>query len=295
MTLPFCRSSSRLRGWQVLRVTLPAICCASLALADPPAAPPHKNTAGRGYLGVIISEICPEVRAQTILKEGEGLLIGRVAADSPAAALGLLHYDILTKFNDQWLMSPSQFVTLVENAGPGTEVELTYLRKGTEAKAKVTLGTFPANAAAVAAPLPEEMLTSVIRALRDDPATLEAVHRMLQNRAAGLPDDPMATAGLQHGSRVTLRDEAGKLELTMIGKDQKIRAWDKAGLLIFEGPCNTPAQEEAIPEGLRPRLETLRQECHASRQSQQSNPEPSSPGGNPVPAPAPIPVAPVSR
>ena len=261
MTLLFLISSPRVRRRVMLGTALPAICCASFAWADTEVPPPPPS-AGRGYLGVLITEICPEVRAQTVLKEGEGLMIGRIAPDSPAAALGLLHYDILIKFNDQWLMSPVQFVTLVENAGPGSEVEITYLRQGAEKKAKVILGTFPANAAAVSAPLPEEMLTAVIRTLRDNPAALEAVHHQLRNMPAGSKADFLS---LPHGSRVTLRDGAGEVELTTIGTTQQVRAWDKAGQLVFEGPCNTAAQREAIPAEVRPRLEWLQQECLSSR------------------------------
>ena len=265
MPLLFSFSPPGLGRWVILGIALPVLCGTSLVWADTVVPPPPHPSAGRGYLGVIISEICPEVRAQTVLKEGEGLMIGRIAPDSPAAALGLLHYDILTKFNDQWLMSPAQFVTLVENAGPGSEVEITYLRQGAEKKAKVTLGSFPANAAVVAAPLPEEMLTSVIRTLRDNPVALEMVHRQLHNLLSGQKPDASAAPGFQQGSRLTLRDAGGEVELTLIGNGQQLRAWDKSGQLIFEGPCNTPEQLEAIPAEVRPRLERLQKECLSSR------------------------------
>ena len=265
MLLLFSISPPRAGRWVMLGLALPVLCCTSLAWADTVVPPPPHPSAGRGYLGVIISEICPEVRAQTVLKEGEGLMIGRIAPDSPAAALGLLHYDILIKFNDQWLMSPAQFVTLVENAGPGSEVEITYMRQGAEKKAKVTLGAFPSNAAEVAAPLPEEMLTSVIRTLRDNPVALEMVHRQLQNLSSGQKPEALTAPGFQHGSRLTLRDANGEVELTLIGNEQQLRAWDKSGQLIFEGPCNTPAQLEAIPGEIRPRLERLQKECLSRR------------------------------
>ncbi len=265
MFLPFTISPPRAGIWVMLGFSLPVLCCTTLAWADTVVPPTPHPSAGRGYLGVIISEICPEVRAQTVLKEGEGLMIGRIAPDSPAAALGLLHYDILIKFNDQWLMSPAQFVTLVENAGPGSEVEITYMRQGAEKKAKVILGAFPANAAEVAAPLPAEMLTSVIRTLRDNPVALDMVHRQLQNLSSGQKPEALTAPGFQHGSRVTLRDANGEVELTLIGNEQQLRAWDKSGQLIFEGPCNTPAQLEAIPGEVRPRLERLQKECLSSR------------------------------
>ena len=65
--------------------------------------------------------------------------------------------------------------------------------------------------------------------------------------------------------RLTLRDANGEVELTLIGNEQQLRAWDKSGQLIFEGPCNTPAQLEAIPGEVRPRLERLQKECLSRR------------------------------
>lgn len=222
----------------------------------------------RGYLGVTLTEICPEVRAQTTLREGEGLMIGRVAPDSPASKLGLHHFDILTRFNDQWLMSPAQFVTLVENAGPDAEVELTFLRRGSEVKSKVKLGRAPAHpiAEATVAPPVEEMLTAVIRTLRDNPAVLESVHRALHGLPPGAADtefDSIATA-LKRGARLTLRDEAGEVELTQLGDVQQVRAWNTDGELVFQGPCQTPEQLAALPEFLKPRVERLQQECKKS-------------------------------
>jgi hypothetical protein len=91
------------------------------------------------------------------------------------------------------------------------------------------------------------------------------VHRQLQNMLSGQKPDALTAPGFQHGSRVTLRDANGEVELTLVGSEQQLRAWDKAGLLIFEGPCNTPEQLEAIPSEIRPRLERLQKECLSSR------------------------------
>ena len=223
--------------------------------------PSPRSAANRGYLGITLTEICPEVRAQTMLKPGEGLMIGRVAPDSPAATFGLKQYDILTKFNDQWIVSPMQFITLVENAGPRAEVEFTVLRRGTVTKIKATLGPPPATPPPThLPPLPEEMLTSVIRLLRDNPVELETVHRFLHTARGGLTNLPNT---YHQGSRVTLHDEAGKVEITSIDTQRHVRAWDTSDTLIFTGPCNTAAEHAAIPPALRPRVERLLAECQA--------------------------------
>ena len=109
-----------------------------------------------------------------------------------------------------------------------------------------------------ATPLPDEMLTSVIRLLRDNPADLEIVHRLLHSARGGLES---LGASLKRGSRVSLLDESGEVEITKVDHAQQVRAWDLEGKLLFEGPCNTPADHEAIPEALRSRVERLLLEC----------------------------------
>ncbi len=245
----------RARGRSVL---LLLACWALPAPADPEL--PHASE--RGYLGVSLTEICPEVRAQTSLRAGEGLMIGRVAPGSPAAALGLLHYDILTAFNDQRIMSPGQFVTLVENTGPGVEVEITYLRRSAELKAKVKLERAPAAPLSTSSvtPLPEEMLSAVIRTLRDHPAALQAVHQMLHGVGPSAAEGP-AEGVLRPGARFVLRDEEGELELTLVGGLQQVRAWNREGALLFEGPCHTEEAQAALPPELKPRLQRLQREA----------------------------------
>jgi hypothetical protein len=231
-----------------------------------PVAPAPEVPAQRGYLGVALTELCPEVRAQTSLKDGEGLMITRVAPDSPAAALGLAHYDILTRLDDQWIMSPAQFVTLVENAGPGKEVEITYFRRGVAVKARVRLGSMSARPAPTqpAVLLPEEMLASIIRSLRDNPVLLEPIHRLLQGGPFPSGADPFEGDVLKQGSRITQLDPAGEIELTIVGKKETLRAWDPGGKLIFDGPCATEKEIEALPVELKERLQHLKVQCFES-------------------------------
>lgn len=284
---PFISIPARSKaGWIAMPVLLSLFSCQAPAAGPETGPAPVKpavraEVTHRGYLGVTVTEICPEVRAQTTLKEGEGLMIGRVDPQSPAAALGLRHYDILTRFNDQWLMSPAQFATLVENAGPEAEAEITFLRNGGETKTKVRLGRAPARPLTTESlpPLPEEMLTMVIRALRDNPALLENIHRLLQGSAL--------EGAFKRGTKVTKVDERGHLELTIIGADQQVRVWDQNGKLLFEGPCQTPEQLAAMSEDVRVRVEAIQKECKNALRHL--------PAVEPKAAPSPATVAPLEK
>lgn len=255
-----------------LRATTPAQTPGAAAIPLPPVsgAPAGEAPAGsaevglqRGFLGVSLAEVRPEVRAQTLLKEGEGLQICRVAIDSPAAQGGLLPFDILLRFNDQLVISEKQVATLVENAGPGCEVELTVLRRGKEEHAKVSLCRSPKPGERVNLPsLPkppsqEEMLGNLMHTFHENPAALETVWRMFHGPLGSGPDGLTEVREQTTQQKFTLWDEGGQVELIQSGASQRLRAWDGQGNLIFDGPCQTPQERAEVPAEALVRLEAL--------------------------------------
>lgn len=217
----------------------------------------------RGFLGVSLMEIRDDIRAQTQLKEGEGLIISRVAKDSPAEQSGIAPYDLLIRFDDQWVMSEKQVITLVENAGPGSEVELTTLHRGREVKTKVTLGPSPSDEARGKLPFaPEppstvEMLDRISHSLKDCPPLLESLYKTLYGPLFGNAPGPNHALNELATQLYTLWDEEGRIELKITGASQRLRAWDGDGKSIYEGPCDTPHQRAEIPAEALVRLESL--------------------------------------
>lgn len=91
------------------------------------------------WLGVSTETSSDELRAQLSLDPGVGLTVFGVVPESPAAKAGLQNHDILVRFGDQILMDPDQLRNLVRARKAGDRATLTYLRKGKEAAATVTL------------------------------------------------------------------------------------------------------------------------------------------------------------
>lgn len=91
------------------------------------------------WLGVTTESSSDEIRAQLALDPGVGLTVFGVAPDGPAAQAGVQEHDILLRFNDQILMDPGQLGNLVRAKKSGDRVKLTFLRKGKEQSASVTL------------------------------------------------------------------------------------------------------------------------------------------------------------
>ena len=91
------------------------------------------------WLGVAAEPVGEDLRAQLPLQPGEGLAVRHVAPDSPAAKVGLEEHDVLTRLDDQILISGDQLSTLVKMHKPGDAVKITYLHKGEKKDVAVSL------------------------------------------------------------------------------------------------------------------------------------------------------------
>ncbi len=102
----------------------------------------------RAYLGLRYVEITAAVAKQYDLPVKQGAYVATsgsdvaVVAGSPAAKAGLKEKDIVTKINRQIVGTAGGVSTLIGQYGPGDTIEITYLRDGKEATAKVTLGLY---------------------------------------------------------------------------------------------------------------------------------------------------------
>ena len=94
----------------------------------------------RGWLGVIIQEITPEIAESIGLKSTNGALIADVSPDSPASRAGLKRGDVVIKFNGEEIEDFSDLTRFVGVAKPDSDVTLTIIRDGNEKVLKVKLG-----------------------------------------------------------------------------------------------------------------------------------------------------------
>jgi len=98
------------------------------------------GTVARGYLGVEVNPVTPELAAALGVKEISGVVIARLEADSPAAKAGLKLEDIITAINGRAVASWQELRLIVAQHPPGTKVRVQYLRAGRPAETEITLG-----------------------------------------------------------------------------------------------------------------------------------------------------------
>lgn len=98
----------------------------------------HGNVT-RGYLGITIQDLTPELAKSFGLKDTDGILIAQVMPDTPAEKAGLKQGDVIVKFNDEQVESFAPFRNKIALSEPGTKVNITVIRDGKAKSFAVTI------------------------------------------------------------------------------------------------------------------------------------------------------------
>ena len=135
----------------------------------------------RGWLGVQIQPVTPEIAQSLGLDKPEGALVAQVTPDSPAAAAGLEVGDIVTAFGGEPIVAVRDLSRIVAAADISQEQSIDIWRHGSHEELEAKLRTAPATQD-VAAAEPEAVPN---RVLGLDLASLNDKTR----QEAGVPED----------------------------------------------------------------------------------------------------------
>ncbi|CAB4244193.1 putative periplasmic serine endoprotease DegP-like [Methylacidimicrobium sp. AP8] len=97
----------------------------------------------RGFLGVTISEVTPELARAFKLPEPYGALVEQVTPGAPAAQAGIKDGDVIIGFNGQKVVDPRAFRLAVSETPPGTKITLKIWRDGKELTVQTVLKERP--------------------------------------------------------------------------------------------------------------------------------------------------------
>jgi serine protease Do len=95
----------------------------------------------RGWLGVMIQNVTPELAKSFGLTNSKGVLISDVVKGGPAEKAGLLRGDVILKFDNKEIESAHTLSQLVAATTPDTTVKIDLLRNGKEETISVKIGT----------------------------------------------------------------------------------------------------------------------------------------------------------
>jgi Do/DeqQ family serine protease len=106
----------------------------------------HLRTRGsvpRGYLGVGLQEVTPELARQLQLGEVRGVLVTGVQPRSPAAKAGIEAGDVILSIEGEPINDPAELRQVVAGAKIGSSVKVRLVREGIEQTVSVTITQRP--------------------------------------------------------------------------------------------------------------------------------------------------------
>jgi serine protease Do len=169
--------------------------------------------ARRGWLGVRIQQVSPEIAESFGLKEPSGALVAGVEDNGPAAKAQLKNGDIILKFNGQDVKEMKNLPRIVAETTIGKSVPVTIWRDGKEQTIEAVVGELP-----------------------DDTKKASAT--------TGAPDKPASP------KTVELSGLGMKLgQLTQEMRDKFQIAKDQKGVVITDVTSGTPAADRGLKAG----------------------------------------------
>jgi serine protease Do len=128
----------------------------------------------RGWLGVMIQPVTPNLAKSFALEDERGALVSEVVVGSPAAKAGFKSGDIIRTFDGKKIQEMNDLPRLVATTPVGKKVKMTYLREGKEAETTVVIdhlkedshGTRSEDAGAALGMKVQELTSELARRLR---------------------------------------------------------------------------------------------------------------------------------
>jgi serine protease Do len=99
----------------------------------------------RGWLGVQIQEVTPEIAKSLGLQKPEGALVADVTKGGPAAKSGLKQGDVITSFNGHAIQKVRDLPIMVAQTPIGQKAKVEVWRSGHETPLDVAIGQMPDN------------------------------------------------------------------------------------------------------------------------------------------------------
>jgi serine protease Do len=201
---------------------------------------PSLRTAGfvtRGWLGVVIQRVTPDLQEAMGLESTEGALVSRVDPQGPAHTAGVERGDVILRFDGKPIRSMEDLPRLVAAAPPGSTAELTVRRAGEDRTVKVELGKLDEGQQVAEAPGgPGGGEGPAAFGMRVQPLTPELAEQLSVDETEGVvvsavePGSPADEAGLRRGDVILEIDQEPVASVAAFQKATQGR--DKALLLV---------------------------------------------------------------
>jgi len=197
----------------------------------------------RGFLGVTIQDVTPDLADQFHFKTSQGALISDISPDSPAAKAGLKSGDVVLELNGRPVTDSRRLKFAVAAMAPGSEVKLHILRGDKPEDVTAKIGDMPGSRelASAASAGPDNGVLDGVEVADLDPAARNEfdvparVHGAIVTNVD--PSSASAEAGLAPGDviqelnhhPVDSADAAVRLTEHGDGRKTLLRLWSHGG------------------------------------------------------------------
>jgi serine protease Do len=199
----------------------------------------------RGYLGVQIKSLDPEVAPKLGVANGKGVVVGQVFEGSPAAKGGLKAGDVITSVNGKAIKDGRDLQLMVATLPLGKPVDVKVVREGKSQDMKVTVEEQPeefGNTRVPVGPAPRRDRDSISMdklGVSVTDMTPELAEQLgYDKKVAGAvvsavePGSTGAEAGLQRGMVITRVDKQPVKSATAFKEAMEKASPDKGGVLL---------------------------------------------------------------
>jgi serine protease Do len=189
----------------------------------------------RGYLGVSIQSITPELAKAMKLEEHQGALVAEVTPGSPAAKAGIHRGDVIVGFNGETVKDSHDLPAMVAKTPVGEKVTLSLRRDGKTEAVPVKVGKLPSEKVASE---PSSRASQSQWGLQLQDVTPQMARQRGLAEASGVmvvgvqPDSPAERAGLQRGD-IILEVNHQPVQSMQDMRDAVAKAGDQDSLLLL--------------------------------------------------------------
>ena len=186
----------------------------------------------RGWLGVGIQPLTPELAQSMKLKADEGVVISQVFGGGPAAKAGLKAGDVVLEYNGKPVKASYDLQSAVAWTAPGTSATLTIVRDGKRMTLKVEVEERPSRPELAKAERSGGQTELKELGLQVSAVTPEAAQRYGYRAGQGVlitevePGSPAGIAGLKRGMLIV--EVAGQKAASVAEFRQAVRKADLA-------------------------------------------------------------------
>jgi serine protease Do len=201
----------------------------------------------RGYLGVQVQALDPEVASRLGIANRAGVVVSKVTKGAPAARAGLLEGDIVTAAAGQPVKDARELQRIVAGLPAGKAVELAVIRDGAPKTLSVTLAEQPRELGSLTGPNADSFDNEATTLDRigvkiGDMTPQRAKAFGFPEKTEGVvitevePNGMAAEAGLRHGTLIVKVDQVQVRTTEEAQKALEKGSYDKGVLLQVQTP-----------------------------------------------------------